>query len=310
MGLRYLIALGVLLAGLWPAVAGAGVQVRDSEGVHHFARVPQRVVALSWESAESLLELGVTPLAVADAVDYRVWVVQPALPAPVRSAGSRLEPNLELLAELKPDLIIISPIMRDLLPQLSRIAPVLNFDSYRNDHDNAVAAREAYLQLGEVFDRRALATQRLAQLDRRFAALDAQLRQHFGPHLPQVNVIRFASPAVAYRYGDNSMPLHALQRLGLATSRSRAASAWGVTQLKVADLGQLGDSIVLYQQPFAQGARLFGTPLWRAMPFVRGQRFAAVRSTWSYGGYFSLYYLARAMTEALLTLPPPTRAAR
>jgi iron complex transport system substrate-binding protein len=40
----------------------------------------KRIVALNWEAAENLLELGITPLAVADADDYRRWVAQPCCP--------------------------------------------------------------------------------------------------------------------------------------------------------------------------------------------------------------------------------------
>ena len=296
-----LVALALLLCS---TLVEAAVTVRDSDGVHRFEHPPQRVVALSWESAEQLLELGVTPLAVADADDYRKWVVRPALPPSVQPAGGRLEPNLELLASLKPDLIIISPSLLDMRDQLKRIAPVLYFDAYRHDHDNAKVARDIYLQLAGLFGRTALAERRLAGLEQGFARLRGQLHQHFGARLPQVDVVRFASPAVVYVYGNNSMPLHALQRLGIASTPQSAASIWGVTQQKVVDLGQLRDSVVLYQQPFDQAGKLFGTPLWQAMPFERGGRFAAVRSTWSYGGIFSLYYLAEALSEALLSLPP------
>lgn len=299
-GMTIMLAAALLL---WSGVATA-LSVRDSSGVQHFARSPQRVVALSWEAAEQLLELGITPLAVADADDYRQWVVRPALPAATLSAGGRLEPNLELLASLKPDLIIISPSLLDMRPQLARIAPVLYFDAYRHDHDNAQVARDIYLQLAGLFGRSALAQQRLAAMEQGFARLRGRLRQHFGAQLPRVDVVRFASPAVVYLYGSNSMPVHALQRLGLGSTPQPAASVWGVSQLKVAQLGQLRHSVVLYQQPFAQAGKLFGTPLWRAMPFVAQQRFAAVRSTWSYGGIFSLYYLAEAMSAALLSLPP------
>jgi len=74
--------LGFLLLWLTPAWASA----------------EPRVAALSWEATEHLLMLDVTPFTVADAGDYRAWVVRPTLPAGVPSSGSRLEPNLELLA--------------------------------------------------------------------------------------------------------------------------------------------------------------------------------------------------------------------
>ena len=41
------------------------------------------------------------------------------------------------------------------------------------------------------------------------------------------------------------------------------------------------------------------------MPFVRAGRFASVRSTWTYGGVFSLQYLAEAMVEGIEQLKSP-----
>src|SRR5690606_35731439 len=127
--------------------------ITDSLVGHYSPTPPRRIIALTWKAAEQVLELGIMPLAVADADNYREWVVRPELPVSVPSAGTRLEPNLELLVELKPDLILISPVLADMQAQLARIAPVLQFDAYRHDHDNAAIARRTFLELGKLLDR-------------------------------------------------------------------------------------------------------------------------------------------------------------
>ncbi|WP_067583155.1 hypothetical protein [Endozoicomonas ascidiicola] len=53
---------------------------------------------------EQLLELGVTPIAMSDKTGYTDWVGQPALPDSVEDLGTRAEPNLEKMANLKPAL--------------------------------------------------------------------------------------------------------------------------------------------------------------------------------------------------------------
>jgi ABC-type Fe3+-hydroxamate transport system substrate-binding protein len=306
---RIAVAIAACLL-LLPLLARAERVIRDDLGTRHFARVPQRVISLSWESTEQLLELGITPLGAADTDSYRQWVVQPALPASTRAVGSRLEPNLELLAALKPDLIIINPTLQSMRPQLMRIAPVLLFDAYRNDHDNASKALSVYLQLASLFDRKARAQARLQQLARQFAQLRSRLRQHWPHGVPPVQVVRFAGPTVANVYGSNSMPVHALQCLGLRPASGSPGFAWGMTATPVMAMGSWQQDIVLHQLPFDQAGKLFPSPVWQAMPFVRAQRFAAVRSTWSYGGLFSLYYLGQAMTDALLGLPASSAAAQ
>lgn len=283
----------------WPAMA---LTVRDSLGEQHFDRVPQRVVALTWEGAEQLLELGVTPLAVADRADYRRWVVKPALPPEVLDAGNRLEPNLEQLVRLKPDLIVAGPSLAALQPRLARIAPTLVFDAFRADHDNAQAARDIYRELARLFGRQALAERRLAGLDAHLAGLRSRVAQHFGGKPPPVCVVRFASPTSVYVYGDNAMSQYALQHLGLESACPQPRSAWGLAQRRVVELGALRQGVLLYMQPFDAAGKLFPTRLWQAMPFVRAGRWAPLAPTWSYGGVMSLGYLADALAESLLRM--------
>ena len=262
-----------------------------------------RVAALSWEATEHLLMLDVTPLTVADAGDYRAWVVRPTLAEGVPSSGSRLEPNLELLAELQPELIVIPPVLEDIRPLLERIAPVQVYQGFSQQHDNQQVQREAFLDLARSLGREALAEQRLQAMDVYLAQWRERLQAHYAEHLPAVTVIRFSSPTAAFINGPNSMPQHALALLGLQPALDLAPSPWGITQVPITALGRIEEGVVLHIEPFAQEAQLFASPLWQAMPFVREQRFAAMPSTWTYGGVFSLQYLAEAIGEALLKLP-------
>ncbi|TDR82855.1 iron-siderophore ABC transporter substrate-binding protein [Paludibacterium purpuratum] len=260
---------------------------------------PTRVVALSWDGAEQLLALGITPLAVAERADYRRWVARPPLPPGVLDAGSRAEPNLERLAELKPDLILTDAALAGLRPRLERIAPTRVLLAFSSQHDNAATARALYLQLAREFGREADAHRRLQALDQRLAQLRRQLRQRYPQGAPAVCVIRVGSPTVVWLYGNNSMPQAALAALGLQPGCPVETGAWGVAQRRVVDLAQLGDTHVLAIAPLDPGGPLWQSPLWRAMPFVRAGRFATMRSTWTYGGVFSLQYLAEAIADGL-----------
>lgn len=263
-----------------------------------------RVVALGWEAAEHLLKLGITPAAVADAGDYRTWVVRPTLPDEVPSAGSRTEPNLELLAQLEPDLIVIPPLLGDIRRQLERIAPVLSYSSFSQDHDNYLSARDSYLDLARHFGREDQALKELAAMQVRLDALQQRLLEHFHGRLPKVTVIRFSSPTAVFINGENSMADHATRALRLQQAYPLPRSPWGITQMPVTTLGRITDGVILHIEPFSQQDQLFATPLWQAMPFVREGRFGAMRSTWSYGGVFSIEYMAEAITEALLRISP------
>ena len=120
--------------------ASAQFVVQDSRGEQVLDSIPQRVVALNWDLAEQLIELGVTPVAITDTAGYREWVVQPALSSDIEDVGTRAEPNFEKIAAVKPDVILVASPQADLIPQLEKIAPVLYFQTYSADHDNSLMA--------------------------------------------------------------------------------------------------------------------------------------------------------------------------
>lgn len=269
----------------------------------HASEAP-RIAALSWEPVEHLLMLGIEPVAVADADDYRAWVVRPTLPSSVTRIGTRTEPNLELLAQLDLDLIVITPLLEDLRDQLEHIAPVVAYGDFTQARDNYVMQRKNYLALAERVDRIDRARQTLTAMDTRINGLRQQLHAHFGEALPAVSVVRFSTPTAVLVYGPNSMPLHALRLLGLSNAYDTPVSRWGNLQLPVTVLSEIEGGVVLHIEPFAAGERLFGSQLWQGMPFVRAKRFAGMRAAWTHGGVFCMQFLAEAITEALLTIPP------
>lgn len=285
------------------ALPAAAATVTDSRGEQTIPEPPQRVVALSWSLAEQLLELGVTPVGVADPTGYRTWVVRPDLPEGVTDVGLRREPDLEAIAALEPDLILASDDQIGFVPLLEKIAPVLHFDSFKADHDNEQAARAIFRDLGRVFGREAEAEASLKALDAKLADLRARVREHFPGAPPKVTVIRFVDDARVVIYGDNAMSTYALKALGLESGYPLPATAWGLTMRPVRDLGEITDGVVLAKTPFDKAEVLFDKPLWQAMPFVRGDRFHALPPTWSYGGAHSVGYLADAIANALLAAP-------
>lgn len=297
--------LVLVLALCLTLTAQAEITVTDSRGQQSFESVPERVVALNWSMAENLVELGVTPVGVADVAGYRKWVVQPELPESVVNVGKRSEPNMERIASLDPDVIILSTDQSGLAEKMSRVAPVLFFDAFRKDHSNAEKAREIFLELGRLLEREEQAQHQLDMLEARFIWLRGRIRDHFGDTLPEVTSVGFASPTVVRVFGRNGMPWYALRQLGLESAMPQPRSQWGQTQREVADLKRLNrEDVLLYFKPTVLAGDLLEKPLWNALPVVEAGRVAPVAPSWVYGGAMSLRYLAENMTDALLTIEP------
>ncbi|MEQ6885367.1 iron-siderophore ABC transporter substrate-binding protein [Salicola sp. Rm-C-2C1-2] len=297
--LTLILGIGLTLA------AQAQITVTDSRGEQTLESVPERVVVLNWSMAENLVELGVDPVGVADVAGYRKWVVRPELPGSVANVGKRSEPNMEKIASLEPDVIVLSTDQAGLADKMSRVAPVLFFDAFRKDHSNAEKARSIFLELGRLFEREDKARHKLKALEARLIWLRGRIRDHFGDELPRVTSVGFASPTVVRVFGRNSMPWYALRQLGLESAMPQPASQWGQTQRKVADLNQVDrEDVLLYFKPTVLAGDLLEKPLWNALPVVEAGRVAPIEPTWVYGGAMSLRYLAENMTDALLTIEP------
>ncbi len=288
----------------WVHVANANeISVVDSLGEHTLPSVPTRPAVLDWNLFEQVVELGVTPIAGTDMDSYQDWVVKPGIPESTEFVGTRSEPNLEKIAALQPDVILITKSQQDLMPRLQQIAPVLLYTNFRAEDDSAQVAIEQFQQLSHVFAKESVAKQKLADLEHRFDELKSQLHEKFGPTLPKTLVMRFANTTSTFIYTDKSMVDYVVKRLGLTSAMPLPASKWGIVQKPISDLKNV-DGYVLYILPFNEEQKLQKSVLWRAMPFVRLHKVNSVASVWSYGGAMSLQYTAEAITKALLEVAP------
>lgn len=297
--MRALIALCLMSL---PALADP-ITVTDRRGPQTFDAIPQRIAALDWSVTEALLDLGITPAGVAEPAAYADWVVDPPLPAGATDLGLRAEPNLEALAAMDPDVIVTADIDPALVPVLEQIAPVVVYDAFAIDQDNAAAAKRIFLSLATLTGTLPLAEQKLAAQDSELDAIAARLADHFGETLPKVTAIRLNDATSAWVNGANSLPEYVLARLGFANEIPQPVSRWGITLIKAEDLAAAKNGIVLAIGPDMAGAALRDTPIWAFLPFVKAGRQADVRPVWSYGGALSLGRAARAFEAALMTVP-------
>lgn len=285
------------------------VTVEDSLGKHEFSQPATRVITLNWGATEEVLELGVTPVGIADIQGYKTWVARPEVPDGVIDVGTRAEPNVERLAELKPDLIIVGSMQQDMVARLSPIAPVLYFDNYRADHSNIQAIEHSFIELGKALGKGEEAKNRLNERDQTLADLKRKVWQHFNGQPPKVGVARFGDANHARVYGDNSMPTAALDALGLKAALDIPSTTWGQVQKPIRDLAYL-DGVLLYIRPLPNEDELFKRPLFRMMPFVSEGRIAPVKATWTYGGALSIRYLAEHFVDALTSMPADIQTAK
>jgi iron complex transport system substrate-binding protein len=141
------------------------VVVTDAAGRSlRFERPPARVVSLVPSVTHALVELGAIA-ALVGRTDYDTLAAVRALP----SVGGGLQPDLERMVTLQPDLVIRFGGEQDPATATALDARAIPHLAVRPDR--VADIRAIVLQLGDVMDRRTAATALVAGLDRELAAV-------------------------------------------------------------------------------------------------------------------------------------------
>ena len=131
---------------------------------------PRRVAVLDMNEVDFLDQLGV-PVAgmVKDYVPH--FLARYKDDAGIRDLGAIVQPNLEHIHALQPDLVLMTSIQANHYQELSQIAPTLHFDvDYQNSESKHIeVVKQHLLTLGRIFGKEDLARQKAAELDAKVA---------------------------------------------------------------------------------------------------------------------------------------------
>jgi iron complex transport system substrate-binding protein len=268
-----------------------------------------RIACVDWAAAESLAWLGAAPIAVPELATYRRWLPAPALPAGTLNLGARSEPNLELLAAIRPDRIILSGWQSALRTRLARIAPTelaVLFDARRDPY---ARIRELLLRLGRSIGREALARDRLSASD---ALLDGLRRTLAGaPHRAAYVAVLDENGTQAFVYGKGSWVDTVMARIGLSNAWTGLTSFYGSSLASIAELADDEEAAIFYLDQGARTrraeARLRASTLWRGLPAVADGRAVAIPAFYALGGVPSALRCAQALSDAMRALTPQGR---
>jgi iron complex transport system substrate-binding protein len=262
------------------------------------AAPPQRIAVIDWGIAETLLGLGVTPIAVAQTEGYRRWVGAPALPEEVVDLGLRVEPNLELLSQLKPDLILITPQFAASRAQLERIAPVHSLAIYTREAEGYIGAQQVTRELAALLEREAEGEALIERVEARLL----QVRQHLSQYsLPTLYIATFLDTRHVRLFGKQSLYQGVLDRVGLHNAWQGPTNYWGFTQAGIERLSEQPAAALIYLEPLPPGTAqgLADSALWQRLPMVREQRVHGLPPVWSFNGLLAAERFAGLLEQRL-----------
>ncbi len=268
----------------------------------------RRAIALDWAAAETLAAMGRPPIAVAELPSYARAIVAPSMPPDVIDVGLRLEPNLELMQSLQPDLILINPAEATLRTVLAPLAPIQIVSIYGEAGSPLDRAREVTNTLARLVDAKPGADALLEQLDAAMAKARQRLRVYDGRPLYVIGFIDEQHVAVATR---GSLFQGVLDLLGLRNAWQGEANSWGATVVGVESLLPAPEARLAYLTPWTGDLRMAVTysQLWKRLPFVQAGRVVGLPPVFPFGALPSAMRFAELLSGAL-TQPIGQRESR
>lgn len=257
-----------------------------------------RIACLEWASAEMAVSLGIPPIAVADTKGYRDWVVGPELPAGTVDLGSRGEPNLELLAALKPDFIIGAYGYGLDESEFARFAPTFSvpfYDGTSTPYRQAEnVTRELARRLGRETDAERL-------IEQTAATIAGAKRQLSGIADEPLAVVSMFDDRHVRVYGQGSLLQEVLDGLELVNAWTGQANDWGFSSLGIEELVAIGEARLISLDPIPPHIRIRidQSTLWANLPCVRAGKVTTIPPVWPFGGLASAARFATLLAKAL-----------
>ncbi|MFC6275890.1 ABC transporter substrate-binding protein [Psittacicella hinzii] len=262
------------------------------------AQMPKaKIVTPDWTIAQTVLNLGVPIAGIGEKASYALWVNQPSLPEQTLDLGLRLQPNLEQLIILQPDIIFLSPMYQNLETTLASYAPVHSFDftatqdiwTQIETQTQALANTLAIPTCGQT-----LITQTKTQIEKLAQNLKADKTR-------PIAVIQFIDSRNFRLYQANSLVNVAVSKLGLTNVSEQVGNLWGFTNYsleKLADFPANTQLVIIKPYPQAVPANLANNTLWQALPLSKDA--LILDPIWTFGAITSSYIFAQALSQGLM----------
>ncbi|WP_428241743.1 Fe(3+) dicitrate ABC transporter substrate-binding protein [Gynuella sp.] len=268
----------LLVVGLmFSAVIAPAVTVHDQKGAFTLDQRPERIVVLEFSFADALAVLGLRPVGIAD--DKNRKRLLPAVSEIVgdyTSVGTRAQPSLEMIAALKPDLIIADIERHEsIYNELNKIAPTLILTSRSETYEQSLQSAAI---IARVVGKETKMRDRLQQ--------HRQIMQNYARQLPDGAQVQFgvAREDALFLHTPYSYAGGVIQALGMTTPGFGLKDHSAYRQVSLEQLVALNPEYLMIG-PYATHSldvQWHSEPLWQLLTAVQQQHVYHVNgNTWS-----------------------------
>ena len=256
----------------------SAVTVKDAKGEFTLDKTPSRVVALEYSFVDALAQVGVSPVGVAD--DNKIDRILPQVREKIaawQSVGTRSQPSLEVIASLKPDLIIADPSRHTaVFEELKKIAPTVMFDSR---HESYQENLETAQKIGDLVGKSAEMKAKINEHNDYIANIAKNLgvqgkKASFGTSREDKFNIQ----------NDNGYVGSFLTTLGFAPTKLNSDQAFVEINLEQLVMEKPEYLFIAHYRDESIARKWEAEPLWKAIPAVKANRVYSVDSDmWARG---------------------------
>ena len=256
----------------------SAVTVKDAKGEFTLDKTPSRVVALEYSFVDALAQVGVSPVGVAD--DNKVDRILPQVREKIaawQSVGTRSQPSLEVIASLKPDLIIADPSRHTaVFEELKKIAPTVMFDSR---HESYQENLETAQKIGDLVGKSSEMKAKINEHNDYIANIAKNLgvqgkKASFGTSREDKFNIQ----------NDNGYVGSFLTTLGFATTKLNSDQAFVEINLEQLVMEKPEYLFIAHYRDESIARKWEAEPLWKAIPAVKANHVYSVDSDmWARG---------------------------
>ena len=256
----------------------SAVTVKDAKGEFTLDKTPSRVVALEYSFVDALAQVGVSPVGVAD--DNKVDRILPQVREKIaawQSVGTRSQPSLEVIASLKPDLIIADPSRHTaVFEELKKIAPTVMFDSR---HESYQENLETAQKIGDLVGKSAEMKAKINEHNDYIANIAKNLgvqgkKASFGTSREDKFNIQ----------NDNGYVGSFLTTLGFAPTKLNSDQAFVEINLEQLVMEKPEYLFIAHYRDESIARKWEAEPLWKALPAVKANHVYSVDSDmWARG---------------------------
>ncbi|GJD15205.1 ABC transporter, ferrichrome binding protein [Rivularia sp. IAM M-261] len=278
--------------------------VSDAFGKVEIPLHPQRIIVLDDHTyLDPVLALGIKPVGIMSCYgcneDYRG--IPDDLVASIPDVGRVLQPSLERIIYLKPDLILSYDFQKNSYPQLSEIAPTIAIDYF-----SVVNFKERLMYFARLLGKRARAEEILAQYEDRIQ----QLRQELGKKLENktVSIIYLSGSQTFTVYKPDDMNhSQILQDAGLQFTQAQISQKQHYLTLNIEALPMYdADYLFIVNNSWTKSdnqtnlSRL-KQPIWSTLKAVQNNQVYLVK--WDIGGTIGANRVIDDLYKYLVSIP-------